>query len=386
MTREFHDVALVGFSPSEYSTFETFFRLVSSRRVKPFRASMHVANASMVMLGTNDVAEIERTVALLKPDQPLITIGTRRLSIAWRHLERPINLNAVLMTVDAALSGAAQHSSPAPSIAPAAAAQPRPAPSSPASPPIDRSRFTAPASDRVVPRPALVTQKSPPIAPSLTPLSQRPVVASKPIDAPALKPALPVTNVTPFPTPARESSVAPLGRDEAAGSANRIKILVVDDSDVALKFIHARLSAFGFQVDKSSSGEEALTRVTDGEYAFVFLDVMMQGLDGYQTCKAIKGRRYPGGRVPVVVMLTSRGGAIDKVRGTFAGCDGYLTKPLDETKMLKILLKHDPNLGNAISTLLSPSTSAATTLPGPRNAAGADPLAAAYANLDDRGG
>jgi CheY-like chemotaxis protein len=114
----------------------------------------------------------------------------------------------------------------------------------------------------------------------------------------------------------------------------------------------------------------------------VFLDVMMEGLDGYQTCKAIKGRRYPGGKAPAVVMLTSRGGTIDKVRGTFAGCDAYLTKPLDEAKMLKVLLKFDPTLGNNVSTLASP-----TIIDAPRavaRASGDNPLAASYANLADR--
>ena len=68
---------------------------------------------------------------------------------------------------------------------------------------------------------------------------------------------------------------------------------------------------------------------------------MMDGLDGYQTCRAIKQRKDPLARPPVVVMLTSRGGSIDKIRGGLAGCDGFLTKPLNEVELLKILSKHD---------------------------------------------
>ena len=68
---------------------------------------------------------------------------------------------------------------------------------------------------------------------------------------------------------------------------------------------------------------------------------MMEGLDGYQTCRAIKQRKYPSGRAPVVVMLTSRGGSIDKIRGGLAGCDAYLTKPLNEVELLRVLSKHD---------------------------------------------
>ena len=67
----------------------------------------------------------------------------------------------------------------------------------------------------------------------------------------------------------------------------------------------------------------------------------MEGLDGYQTCRAIKHRKYDSGRSPIVVMLTSRGGSIDKIRGGLAGCDAYLTKPLNEVELLRVLSKYD---------------------------------------------
>jgi two-component system, cell cycle response regulator len=121
-------------------------------------------------------------------------------------------------------------------------------------------------------------------------------------------------------------------------------ILVVDDSDIALKFMRNRLSRFGFHADLVNSGEEALGKMNTRPYKFVFLDVMMEGLDGYQTCRAIKQRKYSDGKPPVVVMLTSRGGTIDKIRGTLAGCDAYLTKPLNERDLIAVLAKHDRNV------------------------------------------
>jgi two-component system cell cycle response regulator len=141
-------------------------------------------------------------------------------------------------------------------------------------------------------------------------------------------------------------------------------ILVVDDSDIALKFMRNRLSRFGFSTDLVSSGEEALGRMNTRPYKFVFLDVMMEGLDGYQTCRAIKQRKYSDGKPPVVVMLTSRGGTIDKIRGTLAGCDAYLTKPLNERDLIAVLAKHDrqvargfqeTNFGGANSSGFAPS-------------------------------
>jgi CheY-like chemotaxis protein len=120
------------------------------------------------------------------------------------------------------------------------------------------------------------------------------------------------------------------------------KVLVVDDSDVALKFMQNRLRQFGYEGQMARSGEEALALVAEADFKFVFMDVMMSGLDGYQTCKAIKQNKARKGAAPVVVMLTSRGGTIDKIRGTMAGCDAYLTKPLNEKHLVTILVKHDP--------------------------------------------
>ena len=132
---------------------------------------------------------------------------------------------------------------------------------------------------------------------------------------------------------------SPLAKDEQFDD-----ILVVDDSDIALKFMQNRLTRYGFRVQLVRSGEEALSNLGNQSFKFVFLDVMMEGLDGYQTCRAIKQRKYPEGKPPVVVMLTSRGGTIDKIRGTLAGCDAYLTKPLNETELVGVLAKHDQSI------------------------------------------
>jgi CheY-like chemotaxis protein len=398
VSNDFNDIALVGFTQSEFATFETFFRLVSSRRARPFRATAQIANAKLVMLSTSDHADIDRTMAALTEHQKLVTVGVRRVADAWRHLERPINLNAVLVSVDAALNDAA--GSQVPNGAQVGNGAAKPAAATPAVPMNGKPSAPITPSPLVRPSTVAVASVQPPERAqqsfaSPIPARESPTV---PIKTPApVAPSVTAKqdNVTVFPTNAapriaREASVTPISAQPSRASAPqeamttgaaRINILVVDDSDVALKFIHARLSAFGFNVDKCTSGEEALVRVADGNYQFVFLDVMMEGLDGYQTCKAIKGRKNSvSGKAPVVVMLTSRSGTIDKVRGTFAGCDAYLTKPLDETKMLKVLLKYDADIGNAISTLANPTMSMPRTVPRE----GSDPLAAAYATLSDR--
>jgi two-component system, cell cycle response regulator len=125
------------------------------------------------------------------------------------------------------------------------------------------------------------------------------------------------------------------------GGTSDAEILVVDDSDIALKFMARCLQRHGISVQLARSGEEALQHVAHGQFAFVFLDVTMPGIDGYQTCKLIKKRPYlPGRKAPRVVMLTSRDGLVDKMRATLAGCDGYLTKPLQQDALLRLLRVH----------------------------------------------
>ncbi|MEZ0309722.1 MAG: response regulator transcription factor, partial [Ramlibacter sp.] len=96
-----------------------------------------------------------------------------------------------------------------------------------------------------------------------------------------------------------------------------------------------------FSADLARSGEEAMEKLKARPYRFVFLDASLEGMDGYQTCKAIKQRRYADGKPPVVVMLNARAGAVDKVLGSMAGCDEYMAKPLEEGPLLKLLAKYD---------------------------------------------
>ena len=290
-------VAVIGFTQQEYQTLGRFFALVTARRPRPLVVVDTPQNASVILLRSRDTALIDQVVPRVGPDQLLISVGTRRIAGAWAHLDRPINLNSALRTVDAALAALGEVSEPQ------VAQTPRP---------------------NVVPLMPIRTASS---APQIELTSKQ----------------LAPQNVV------RMSAPSPVATRSQAAHAQKVNILVVDDNDVALKFIHARLSAFGFSVDQCRSGEEALVRVAEKNYQFVFLDVMMEGMDGFQTCKSIKTSKIAGRKAPVVVMLSSRTGTVDKVRGTFAGCDAYLMKPLDEGQLLKVLLKHDSNFSGMMT-------------------------------------
>jgi len=138
--------------------------------------------------------------------------------------------------------------------------------------------------------------------------------------------------------PPREAPVTEAEKKRALGDT----VLVVDDNATVRMFMQAKLAPYGFEVDIAETGEEAIGLSATQEYACVFLDVVLPGIDGYQVCKLIKGNKQAIKKT-AVVMLTSRSSPFDKLRGSMAGCDEYLTKPLDEDRLLEVIAKFLPS-------------------------------------------
>ena len=65
----------------------------------------------------------------------------------------------------------------------------------------------------------------------------------------------------------------------------------------------------------------------------------MPGMDGYETCRRIKALPKTGKDVKII-MLTSRTSPFDRIRGKMAGCDAYLTKPVEAEKLHETLRRH----------------------------------------------
>lgn len=108
-----------------------------------------------------------------------------------------------------------------------------------------------------------------------------------------------------------------------------LQVLVVDDSLPIRHYLSLRLPQLctsPMDVEFAETGEAALELIQQHPFDMVFLDIILPGIDGYQTCKQLKAIRPS-----YVVMLTSNKSPFDRIRGTMSGCDAYLTKPpLDE--------------------------------------------------------
>lgn len=127
------------------------------------------------------------------------------------------------------------------------------------------------------------------------------------------------------------------GRQPATAPAPAA-VLVVDDNASVRAFMEARLGACGIGADFAESGEQAIAMAGAHDYQCVFLDVLLPGIDGFQACRAIKSRPRSV-RGVAVVMLTGRSSPMDRVRGSLAGCDAYLTKPLDEDRFAEVVAR-----------------------------------------------
>jgi two-component system, cell cycle response regulator len=125
--------------------------------------------------------------------------------------------------------------------------------------------------------------------------------------------------------------------------------LVVDDSLTVRTQLQGALDRIGIKGVLAENGQVALDEVQKKRFDIILLDVVMPGMDGYALCRQIKSA--PTTRGTPVVMLTSRSSPFDRARGALAGCDTYLTKPIDlksfyraVDKVLMKAFKDDRNL------------------------------------------
>ncbi len=131
----------------------------------------------------------------------------------------------------------------------------------------------------------------------------------------------------PAPLDARRRELEALRRPQVAPRA-----LLVDDSEVALHFLKRQLQGYGVEVDLARDSDRALDLLTHHVYGLVFLDVDLgphSRTDGLTLCHQVRYRlQHPGGRAPMVVMVSAFHDQVDQVRGTLAGAEAYLGKPL----------------------------------------------------------
>ncbi len=119
------------------------------------------------------------------------------------------------------------------------------------------------------------------------------------------------------------------------------KVLVVDDDRLNLRILSGILRPEGYVIAEAGTGERALELVAEFKPNLVLLDVMMPGIDGFETCRRIKATY--GEQSPPVIFITAKNESDDVVAGLGAGGVDYLPKPFKPKEVIARIRSHLQN-------------------------------------------
>jgi two-component system, cell cycle response regulator len=117
---------------------------------------------------------------------------------------------------------------------------------------------------------------------------------------------------------------------------SRRKILAVDDDPESVKIVKMALEYNGYQVESATSGEDALSKITQWHPHLVLLDVNMPGLNGLQTLQFLRSNpTYVS-----TIFVSAQDNPEDVIRGLDAGADDYICKPFNPSELLARIRCH----------------------------------------------
>jgi CheY-like chemotaxis protein len=289
-----HSVCLLGFSDFERRALALQFRLAAGR--SPAYALVAGIDEARVLVVDGDAkSAVQRALDAGRLAHCIFVGVGAAPKGALARLRRPIDALSLLRELDAALlqlQGPTALTPPA-TVAPIAVAAAPAAPSVPPQPPAARPAAAAPDSQWAQ-------------------LAER------------------------FPDRKGEAAPAVPAVKPKAGDS-RCDALLVDDSEIALKFLELKLGELGLRSRAVTDSDAALAQLATHDFHYVFLDVELgplSKLDGLALCRQIKRR---SSRPPVVAMVSAHATQTDRVRGSLAGCDAYLGKPLQPSELLAVL-------------------------------------------------
>ena len=115
-------------------------------------------------------------------------------------------------------------------------------------------------------------------------------------------------------------------------------ILIIDDTPLNLGVVVGYLESYGFGIRIARNGETAIKRVRYAPPDLILLDILMPGMDGFETCRRLKAIKAAK-EIPIIFM-TSLSNVEDKVKGFEAGAVDYVTKPLNQEEVFARIKTH----------------------------------------------
>jgi DNA-binding response OmpR family regulator len=106
-------------------------------------------------------------------------------------------------------------------------------------------------------------------------------------------------------------------------------LLLIDDDRSLASLLAEYCAAGGFSIASALNGEDGIALVRQRSFKLVILDVMMPGMDGFEVLKRLRS----SSDIPIL-MLTTRGAAMDRIQGLQSGADDYLAKPFEPEELV----------------------------------------------------
>jgi len=290
-----HSVCLLGFSDFERRALALQFRLAAGR-TPSYALVATIEEARFLVVDGDAKSAVQRALDSGRLAHCIFVGTSVAPKGALARLRRPIDALSLLRELDAAV---VQLQGPTALVPPSA-----PAPAAASIAPVAPPRITL----RPPPRAAAVSPSDGLHDSQLSDLAERFPDRAPRDDANTAKPA-PV----------------------------RCDALLVDDSEIALKFLELKLGELGLRSRSVTDSDAALAQLAHHDFNYVFLDVELgpaSKLDGLALCRHIKRR---SSRPPVIAMVSAHATQTDRVRGSLAGCDAYLGKPLQPNDLLTVV-------------------------------------------------
>lgn len=173
------------------------------------------------------------------------------------------------------------------------------------------------------------------------PLQKTPKPAHKPdVIAPLTQPVAPKQE-SPLSVPVLDKPDTAITHTVTTPNTDKsgYRALVVDDSAAIQMSLKLKLASIEqiTTIDFADDGESALDKSAATQYDLIFLDVMMPGIDGYETCTRL--RKRPEYKKTPIIMVSGKTSPLDEVKGVMAGCTTYLTKPVEDQAFHKLSLR-----------------------------------------------
>lgn len=123
------------------------------------------------------------------------------------------------------------------------------------------------------------------------------------------------------------------------------RVLIVDDNPTNLKLVAYLVKAHGYEVDTAADADSAVAAIRASKPRVILMDIQLPGIDGLELTRRLKAD--PETKDIAIIAVTAYAMKGDEDKALAAGCDDYVTKPIDTRALPQVIARHVQNRGRA---------------------------------------